>query len=247
MDAHMDLSLVDRSWGELLGVDPTGSAGVHVVVDPPWLQDYNGSFVLHFPDRCLVTTPAHREAHVRRAIADRGPHDVFDAAFAPALGEPGWVVVGPSWHHYIDRDRFRTPVDGRARPLGPRDEGAVARLRGAVGDGDWAEGGFGPDVEVLWGIEEDGEFVAAGNLTEWLGRRADIGVVTHPAHRGRGLAVAITAAMTQAALEEHPIVSYRALFGNDASLRVAAKLGFVRHGANLAVRPPRQAKPLTSP
>jgi hypothetical protein len=46
--------------------------------------------------------------------------------------------------------------------------------------------------------------------------------------------------MTDAALREVDVVRYRALLTNTHSLRVAQRLGFEAHGANVAIRPPRR-------
>ena len=82
-----------------------------------------------------------------------------------------------------------------------------------------------------------GDGLAAGNMTDFAGTPTDVGLVTHPEHRGRGLASRVAGTMLAwAAGEGHELARYRALTTNAASLRVAAKLGFTPLGANVAVR-----------
>ena len=73
-------------------------------------------------------------------------------------------------------------------------------------------------------------------MSDFDGHPADVGLVTHPAHRGRGHGTRLAGAMITDALERTGVVRYRALFTNAASLAIAARLGFVGDGANIAVR-----------
>ena len=90
---------------------------------------------------------------------------------------------------------------------------------------------------MLYGIEEDG-LVAAGNLTLFRGHPADVGLLTHPAARGRGLAKKIAVQMIGDALPTAGINRYRALATNSPSLAIARSLGFAGYGQNLIARLP---------
>lgn len=65
---------------------------------------------------------------------------------------------------------------------------------------------------------------------------ADVGLVTHPDHRGRGHGLRLALDMTTAALDHTDVVRYRALATNHASLAVAARAGFEPYGENVALR-----------
>jgi RimJ/RimL family protein N-acetyltransferase len=244
MDEERFAGVARDVWARVLGceVADLGDDGVRVLVDPPGLTGYAGHLVFELGGTCVVTTTSAREALVRDAVAGRSPADTFDPSFFATLVTDDWVVLGPSQHHYADRATFRPARlrgDRAPRRIDASDAAAVERLRRAVGEADWGEGGFGHDADVLWGIGQDGELVAMGNMTDFGGHPGDVGVATHPEHRGRGHAAAIASAMTDAALGAMVVVRYRALTTNAPSLRVASKLGFVPYGANYAVRPPR--------
>ena len=90
----------------------------------------------------------------------------------------------------------------------------------------------------MYGIEEDGRLSAAGNLTRFRGYPADVGLLTHPAARGRGLAKKIAVQMIGDALPAAGIIRYRALATNSPSLAIARSLGFAGYGQNLIARLP---------
>ena len=103
---------------------------------------------------------------------------------------------------------------------------------------EWAEGGFEHDDEttLLWGLFDRTGLVVAGNMTDFDGSPTDVGLATHPAHRGKGLGASLASAMVADAFERYVVARYRALEVNTPSRAVARKLGFVDDGANIAVR-----------
>lgn len=241
MDALRLARAARDGWAHGLGVqvDPAPGA-IDVLVDPPGLAGYTGHLVFELGDGAVVTTSPAREGLVRRAIAGHRPDELIGSDVMDGLRADGWVVLGPSRHHYADRSSFRAvPTDG-VRRVTDADGAAVEAFRALLGDADWFEGGFGPEARVMWGVERDGALVAMGNMTEYLGRPADVGVATLPASRGRGLARAVASAMTLEAFDGIDVVRYKALETNAPSLRVAAALGFAAYGRNVSIRPPRR-------
>jgi RimJ/RimL family protein N-acetyltransferase len=230
---------VDASWCAFFGVDRDAlhMPGVVVVSDVPGLPGYEGTFVLRLGQTCVIAVPSSRVTSVRQAVEGRSLDEVFDVAFAPALGREGWIVLGPSRHSYADRSLFRPVADGDVRRLTEVDALAVRELEAAVSGAEWSEGGFVHEGAELWGLFEDDRLAALGNMTEWNGALSDVGLITRPDRRGRGLGTMVASAMCRAVLDEVGIVRYRALTTNLASLKVAERLGFVSYGENMAIRP----------
>jgi len=137
-----------------------------------------------------------------------------------------------SWYGFTDAGHFTPAFPGAGRQL-DRGDPLLAGLRKACGEAEWAEGGFADPDGVLYGIEQGG-LVAAGNLTLFRGYPADVGLLTHPAARGRGLAKKIAGDALPAA----GIIRYRALAANSPSLAIARSLGFAGYGQNLIARLP---------
>jgi GNAT superfamily N-acetyltransferase len=224
---------VDRFWADAFGlaVDDLHLSSAVVVTPAPWLAEYHGIYVLRLGPTTLVSAPPSQ----RSAAADLAVgRDVHDAA-----REIDGIVVGPSQHAYLDRDDHVAPSSPTTTKVTIAD---LEPLRLAVPDDEWGEGGFGDHTEHVWAVyADDGATIAAaGNLTDFDGMPADIGVVTHPAHRGRGLARRLTADMTTWAMSEAgaEVVRYRALTTNDASRAVARRAGFTAYGENVAIRVP---------
>jgi hypothetical protein len=92
----------------------------------------------------------------------------------------------------------------------------------------------GQVVRTPWAVAGafSGRIVAAGNITEWRGLPADVGVLTEGRQRGRGLAGRLVGTMVADVLPSVGIVRYRALASNIASLSVARRLGFEPNGQN---------------
>ena len=236
----MDIrAFVDRTWAEQFGLDLETFArpGVHVVAPAPWLADYRGIFLLRVNDACIISAPPDIAHRVRDRSAGRAPDEVYTRRAAEELvGEDAGLVLGPSIHSYLDASTFRAPPPCDARPLTAADRTSVDAFRDDVPDAEWSEGGFVPYPDVVWGAFEDGRLLAMGNMTDFAGQPADVGIVTHTASRGRGYGTRLAGAMTAAALPTIMVIRYRALETNIRSRRVAAKLGFVDHGSNIAVR-----------
>ena len=90
-----------------------------------------------------------------------------------------------------------------------------------------------------WCIEQDGVVAAIAFTSFRFDDELEIGVETHPAHRGKGLALSAAVAMVRVALAAGltPIWSCRQ--ENEASLRLALRLGFeiVRTGPYFRLSP----------
>lgn len=222
---------VDSWWAELFGcAKPHLWQGLSV--EPhAGLGDYEGIFVAAMSTGCHVSLPAWAGDDLRDSLSRQGIPRLCEADFwrrHPVAARLS--VLGPSIHGYTDED-----------PGGPLDNvGALADLtsfRIAVGEADWNEGGFADDLLKVFVIRDIfGEIVAAANLTEFLGHPADVGVVVHPDHRGRGLGLRIGRSAASYVVRECGIARWRALTSNSASRSVAAGLGFEPYCQQLAIR-----------
>ena len=246
---------VDRAWADALGceVEQLHTPGAHLVPGGPRLLGHDVVYLARVGAATLVYCPQHVREHARSVLAvvplgwdehaTTAGDDDDRAMCARIAGVRPEEVHGPSWHGFVDAGHLVGGVHARGRRL-PPDHPLLTELRHACGDDDWAEGGFffGDDLEdqaLVYGIEEGDRLVAAGNLTPFCGVPADVGLVTRPEARGRGLATSLAARMVADALPQVGIVRYRTLVGNVASLRIARALGFVERGRSHVVRLPR--------
>lgn len=186
-------ALVDAEWEARLGVDRSvlRGSGVHVVVAGLGANDAM-SFLLD--EVCVVVVPADEVDSARAALAGLGARPAFTEDALRRLVGSDAQVDGPSWHSYVNERSFLGMSDSAAVPVDGGDISLIAFLEDND-PADWAESGFprdpssaDPRTNRFWVLREHGQIVAAGNMTEWRGFPADVGVLTSPAERTRGLA-----------------------------------------------------------
>jgi RimJ/RimL family protein N-acetyltransferase len=120
--------------------------------------------------------------------------------------------------------------------LTDQDLPALRQLAAAAGPTAWAHSGIDPARPPVFGCYAGRTLAAAGMLEPWGARLRHVGILTHPAYRGRGDGKAVVSAMTAHGLAAGVVVQYRTLAGNVASVAIAHALGFRRFGQTLAVR-----------
>ena len=244
MDEHVR-ALVDAEWEARLGVERSvlRSGGVHVVVADLGPNDAM-SFLLD--GTCIVVVAADDIDAARAALDGLDARTAFTGEALRALVGFDAHVNGPSWHTYADDRSFLGTTDNAAQAVDGDDTSLLAFLeRNDLAD--WAESGFPLDPSSaddettrFWILREDDRVFAAGNMTDWRGHPADVGVLTEPSQRRRGLAGRLVGAMVADALPQVGVVRYRALASNVASIAVAQRLGFEPYGQNFRARRPRR-------
>ena len=229
MIAPETLTAVERYWvrtfGLASGVLP--SRGVHIVAHAA-LGSWRGVFVLRRGRVCLVSAPLGLLPWLRLGLADMTCDDLFIyGGLERFLGPQVALAVGPAWLGYGDSSL--TVPRSSARLLGPDDAGVLDQLREACGTTAWEHSGIDRARPPVFGLFVCGELVAAGTLREEAGI-GNIGIVTHPAHRGHGYATEVVAFACAYGLERNTVLQYRTLLSNGSSMAVARKLG-LRNGA----------------
>lgn len=232
------LDLVDAAWADSLGcdVERVRTPGVHLVAGGPGFAGYDAVYMVRIEGTVLAYCPEALRGRAAQVLAGMSAGEAFTAATVERIAGDGSArVLGPSVHAYADDRHFRPADRPVGVPLDPADD-RLATLRLACGEGDWAEAGLASGSELVYGVEDEGCLVAAGLLRPFRGMPADVGLLTHPDHRGRGLARRLASRMIADALPVAAVVRYRALRTNLPSRAIAAALGFVDRGENLVVR-----------
>lgn len=211
------------------------SPGSHVVRGGPVFTGYNAVYVVRVDDAVLAYCPERIRAVASEVLDGCEADEAFTSRTLERIaGERLEVVLGPSSHSFIDSHHF-----AQADPEGqrvPTHDDRLAALRRACGEEEWAEAGFIFDRGVVYTLETNGHVVGAGNLTPFRDQLADVGLITHPDHRGQGVAKRLASRMIADALPEAGVVRYRAQTANAPSIAVARALGFVERGENLVAR-----------
>ncbi|WP_147917462.1 GNAT family N-acetyltransferase [Ruania zhangjianzhongii] len=222
---------LDGFWAALFG-PAVGTEAGRVVTHGLRLAGYPGVYAVRGDGRCFVSAPPALTSQVRQWAPDA------DTVLDPCWWSdrlPGWQVLGPSEHSFLDHTSL-LPEIVAARPA----SGAEVRdaLLGRVVAADWSESGFDSDVANAWLLEDGtGRAVAAANLAVFDDVPADVGVLVAPDARRCGYATAVAAAAARFAVERHGIARWRTLSTTSASRAVATRLGFELDCTQLAVRP----------
>jgi RimJ/RimL family protein N-acetyltransferase len=101
---------------------------------------------------------------------------------------------------------------------------------------EWSEGSADKISDARYAVVEGGDVVAVATLGFWDETVGSIGVFTDARARGRGLAGCVASVAAIATMRRGFIAQWQSLVDNDASARVADKLGFVPLGGRVVVR-----------
>lgn len=231
---------VVRHWASFLGVAAARfeEPGVRVIEHArAGLAGYAGVQVLQCGAAAWISVPASFEAERRVALGRlRAAPSVEPASLTGALGDRVERVIGPSFQGWLAPEAFTPMERAGVRPLAAGDAEALDALRVACRPSEWEHAGLSLGAPGIVGLFEGRVLAAAAALRIGASGACDPGVLTHPAHRGRGLGVAVVSAAVAPALRRGRLVLYQTLLANAPALGVARRLGFQPFGTQLAVR-----------
>ena len=236
-------------WAAHLGCteEQLAQPSTSVVRNGPDLAEFRGVTVLFRPPACVLAVPQDWYVPVASRVGHRPPAEVFDSAvLRQVLGAAVGQIIGPAWLGYADASDIRPAPTMGARLLTDHDLPELRQLAAACGATAWEHSGIDPARPPVFGCFAGHTLAAAGMLEWWGDRLLQVGVVTHPGHRGRGYGKAVVSAMTAHGLAAGGVVQYRTLEANLPSVGIARALGFQRFAQTLAVRltPPPSEVPV---
>jgi GNAT superfamily N-acetyltransferase len=208
------LEVITAFWAAYLGCRRAqlSQPATVVVRNGPGLADYHGATAFFRPPACVLAVPADWYEHTTARLAHQPAAAAFEIALLRAVfGAAVDRVVGPAWLGYADHGDFRPAGPMGTRRLTDQDLPALRELAAACGPTAWAHSGIDPARRPVYGCYADRTLVAAGMLEPWGDRLLHVGIVTHPAHRGRGYGTAVVSAMTADGLADGRVVQYRTL------------------------------------
>jgi hypothetical protein len=228
-----------------LGCTPDDLHGSRTLVKAhgPRLDGYCGVYVWLMDDIAVVSAPPDWVEVVKAAVAGQTSEALHDPAFwHAALGSRVERIIGPSYQGYVDAEAFQpaAPLPGPAAPqvlrLGPADLPALERLAAACAPQEWEDSAIQPDHAPIFAAVRAGELLAAASAPDDVPAVASVGVITHPAWRGRGYGATVVSALTADRLASGVILHYQTLRANAASVAVARALGYHDVATALGVR-----------
>jgi GNAT superfamily N-acetyltransferase len=234
-------SEVDAWWAQRLGLPPAALRTGGTYLAP--LLGHVGMMAVAGADRPLGYGPAWALPALRRVTADGplladsdlrpgGPLAAAAGRVSTALGARPGAVIGPAWYGYVTADNLTAGRSPAVRPLSPADLPLLTRLHEQAPPAEQEESGT--TALPAFGYFGGDGLLAVACLGVWHDMPT-LGVLTHPRHRGHGLARAVVAAAAQAGLDRRAVVQYRAWRANAASIAVARRTGFTHYCDGLVI------------
>lgn len=150
------LEIVDAAWADALGC-PTSllhDPGAHLVPGGAGLAGYRGLYMARLGRSVLVYAPPTHVGAARRALSAAAPEEIFSAESCLAIaGAEGRVVLGPSWHGFVDLAHFHA-CDSAVGERVERDDPTLEEFHHACGKDEWSEVGFAHAEGLIYALRQ---------------------------------------------------------------------------------------------
>ena len=236
--ASREPRLVDRVFGEFFGIPPRMllRPGVSVVPHAA-LGDWIGAWVFRREETLVISVPARMAGAMRARLRGLDVGRVQEPDGIEALfGSGVEAVVGPSFWGFVEPADFVPFRPDAAGPVRPDERLQVEAFALDVDAGDWEAAGIRSADPHLCVSRAGDRIAAVAGWRSWEQDAGDPGVITHPAHRGKGHGTAATSAVVGRALQRGELALYQTLWENTRALAIARTLGFEEYATNVAVR-----------
>jgi hypothetical protein len=212
---------VDGWWADVLGVEDSEMwrSGVHFSRRPT----KKGSLVVVRRGDCVrVGLPKWVDGSLEKQLRKRSAQELVDRSFWKGVAKP----MDRSVSHVIVHAYTDDAVEDAAgtEQIDPRD---VSSWVDVVKPERWLLGGFADNVMRAVGVRAPGgDLAAAASLSRGDEPFTTMGVLTHPAHRGRGFAARVARAATSRSVRKYGLTCYRARADDDRGRTVGTALGY---------------------
>jgi RimJ/RimL family protein N-acetyltransferase len=208
----------EEFWAERLGCDPSVFDRPRLTLLPP--PRTSSLFAVSARDALVVSAPL--ELHGRlRAVAE--PRALVSPSGLLLLLPAGARLVGPARIAYLHRE---VSLPEGVIALDSAEDPRLEALRAAVTSEEWRHANLAASEPPLFACAVGGALAAACGYERLLGRVAHLGVLAHPAQRGRGLARRAVQAAAATAWARGLLPQYQTLAANAPALALAESLGF---------------------
>jgi ribosomal protein S18 acetylase RimI-like enzyme len=185
-----------------------------------------------------------RIACLTSRYAERFGSAPFTGDTLDALAQHLGISLTLAWRdfiYYATRPAAPPYVADGVRALTSDDGARLAALQAQCSESELQLSEISIDDPVIIGCFSGEELAGVASLLERAHDIYDIGVLTHPAHRGRNIAAALTARLRNDLTEDGKVAQYITMESNHGSVRVAEKCQFplrvVEEGFTITGRP----------
>jgi RimJ/RimL family protein N-acetyltransferase len=175
-----------------------------------------------------LQAPAHLIARITAAEPD-GLEALLRAAGVEATRS------GRARLAYADARTVQLVDTGDIERVGDDDQ-LLAALAAHTERREWLEASADEPAPYRFGCTDGDQLLAVASLHNWNDVIGQVSVLTRADARGRGLAARVASAAITQTFADGLVPQWRSRIGNDASARVADKLGFVALGTQAFAR-----------
>jgi GNAT superfamily N-acetyltransferase len=231
------LKKVDAYWASYFGIpDKDFTSPKTIVVPHSTLAGYDGALVFRHDGTCIVSVPESVPDIERTKLRALKPAEAFDPkALAKVFVINSDKVAGPAWLGIADRADFKCSKSS-ARILGDSDEEAVQKLAEGCGELAWKQSKLLQVRKPLFGLFSGKDLVAVSGYIVLGNILAYIGVITHPAHRGKGHAKAVVSSAVADAFSKGFVAQWRTPEANEGAVSLAKAMGFQHYASTYDVQ-----------
>jgi GNAT superfamily N-acetyltransferase len=233
------LQTIDDFWSNDVGCshEQLRAERTILVAHPDHYADFMGIFILLVGTSPIISLPRELYLTLASEAQTWSASDILDGGRLRSLiGDRVDGIIGPAFIGYTERGMFCEFEAPMTIVLNNTHATAVSTLRAACDPAEWEHVGGDLGGSVSIGIFVGEELVALARYSLWGVRIAHISIVTHPHYRQRGYGRAAVSQLTKILLDRNLIPKYRALDNNIASMKLAARLGFIRYATTMTVR-----------
>ncbi len=224
--------IIDAYWAADVGLDVASFRAPGFVAAPAAEPAERPAFFVFAHGETVIVQAPHK---VPLPAPPATPASWLDPAWWAVAWPHPQQAIGPAWLGFADAGDLKRVDLGGARPLTAGDHAALEALAAEVEPWAWEHAGIAPEGRQL-GVLVGGAIVSVAQILVWGERLGHVGIVTHPAHRGKGYARAAVAFATRVGVADGLVMQYRTLAANTASVAVARRLGFEHVATTLAIR-----------
>lgn len=202
-------------------------------------RDSDWVYIWQIGERTFVRLGPQLTDLVQHVVARLPPHTALRAADLISHLEDDASLEYTVDLCYLQPDDFKlaTSPDGFSRrQLSAADADAWAEMQAACTDDDLEEADVGLDHEAAFGCFQGRHLVALASMYTLRDGFADIGILTHPEFRGKGLGKAAVSAVCEWLLLNGRMPLYRYEVRNLGSAAIATGLGFKKYYVQESVK-----------
>lgn len=237
----MNTERIHTYWSHFFGLEIEGLKGAGVTVVPHhYLDGYQGAWVFRHENRTIISLPPKRVKPITHKMEEMFNHSetIFSTSSLDYLfGTDIQKTIGPVYQGYYDNHETILQTVANVKKVDFKNHQELIDRLSISGDEEgWSHSGISEDKEGLYAYFCDDTIASMACYSIIRGGVAFIGVYTHPDFRRKEFSQEVLKKVVRDLSAEGKLIRYQTLVANQASVRLATKIGFIEYAVNMAIR-----------